>query len=78
MITLDTIQNNLREAIRLSNKSQKEIANTIGIKPSQISKYMNQNKFPSLETFANLCLAIDASANYILGLEDEHGARIQK
>ena len=28
-----------------------------------------QNKFPSIETFANLCEALDVSADDILGLK---------
>lgn len=68
MINIKTIQNNLREAVKFSGMTQKEIANKLGINPSTVSKYLRLNKFPSLETFANLCLVLDVSADEILGI----------
>lgn len=69
MITIEEIQKHLREAIRYSNLSQKEIAERLGISPSTISKYMRLDKFPSLDTFANLCAVLDISADEVLGLK---------
>ena len=69
MIIIDDIQNRLREAIKYSNISQKEIAKKLGINPSTVSKYMKQDKYPSLDTFANLCKILDVSADEILGLK---------
>lgn len=68
MITIDEIQNRLREAIKAGSISQKELAERLGINPSTISKYMKQNKYPSLDTFANLCKILDVSSDEILGL----------
>lgn len=65
---INEIQQRLRDAIRLSGISQKELAHRIGLNPSTISKYMRLNKYPSLDTFALICKEIDASANEILGL----------
>jgi len=67
---LSKIQNRLRESIKNSGLQQKELAKIIGVSPQTISKYMRENKFPALDTFAKLCKAIDASSDYILGLED--------
>ena len=47
----------------------KEIAEKLGINPSTVSKYMRQDKFPSIDTFANLCQILDISADEILGLK---------
>lgn len=69
MITIAEIQIRLREAISISGKSQKEIAEELKINPSTVSKYMNKNKYPSLDTFANLCEVLDISADDILGLK---------
>jgi len=69
MITNAEIQARLREAIRTSNLSQTEIAKRLNISQSTVSKYMRLNKFPSLETFANLCKIIDVSSDEILGLK---------
>lgn len=59
----------LRDAIKSSNITQKELADRLGVNPSTISKYMRLNKFPSLDTFANICDILDVSADEILGLD---------
>ena len=69
MITMIDIQKRLREAIQYSNISQKELAERLGINPSTVSKYMRLDKYPSLDTFANLCEILDISADEILGLK---------
>ena len=69
MIRIDEIQKRLREAIALSPISQKELAEKLGVNPSTISKYMRLDKFPSIDTFANLCEILDVSADEILGLK---------
>lgn len=69
MITIDEIQDRLREAIKAGNISQKELAEKLGINPSTVSKYMKQNKYPALDTFANLCKILDVSADEILGIK---------
>lgn len=69
MITIDEIQKRLRDAIKYGNINQKELATKLGINPSTVSKYMKQNKYPSLDTFANICKILDVSADEILGLK---------
>ena len=70
MITLKEIQKRLRAEIINSSLSQKEIADKLGINPSTVSKYLRLDKFPSLDTFANLCKILDVSADDILGLNN--------
>ncbi len=69
MIQLVDIQKRLREEIKNSNLTQKEIAERLGINPSTVSKYLRLNKFPAIDTFANLCEILDVSADEILGLK---------
>lgn len=69
MIKVEEIQKRLRESIEYSHLSQKEIAERLGINPSTVSKYMRLDKYPSLDTFANLCEILDVSADEILGLK---------
>lgn len=66
---MEDIQARLRDAIHYGNLSQKEIAEKLGINPSTVSKYMRLNKYPSLDTFANLCKILDISSDEILGLK---------
>ena len=69
MIQLSEIQKRLWEEIKRSGLSQKEIAEKLGINASTVSKYMRLDKFPSIDTFANLCMILDVSADEILGLK---------
>ncbi len=70
MITLPEIQLRLRESLKNSGMKGKDIAKAVGVAPAQISKYMRNNIFPSLDTLANLCKVLDVSADYILCLTD--------
>ena len=45
MIKLEDIQKRLREAIKSSNMTQKEIAEKVGINPSTLSKYCVKTNF---------------------------------
>lgn len=69
MIKIEDIQKRLREAIQYGSLSQKELAEKLGINPSTVSKYMRLDKFPSLDTFANICEILDVSSDDILGLK---------
>ena len=69
MERIKIIQKNLRDAIKQSGMMQKDIAALINITPATISKYMVADKYPSIDTFANLCKVLDVSADEILGLK---------
>ena len=69
MIRIEDIQKRLREAIQYGNITQKELAEKLKINPSTVSKYMRLDKYPSLDTFANMCEILDVSADEILGLK---------
>lgn len=69
MIKIEDIQRRLREEIKSSNISQKELTQKLGINPSTVSKYLRLDKYPSLETFANICEILDISADEVLGLK---------
>lgn len=68
---LKDIQARLRAAIKQSGKMQKDIAKEIGVSPQTVSKYMKDDIYPALDTLAKLCVCIDASADYILGIDDD-------
>ena len=67
---LQNIQIRLREVIRQSNLTQKEIAKQIGVSFQTVSKYMREDVFPALDTFAKLCKLLDVKSDYILGIEE--------
>jgi len=66
MILQTQIQDRLSEAIRLSGLSQTKLAQQLGVSQQQISCYLNKQKMPALDTFANLCKLLDVDTNYIL------------
>ena len=68
MIRIEEIQERLRNAIKSGGTVQKEIAENLQINPSTVSKYIRLDKYPSLDTFANLCKIIDVPSDDILGL----------
>lgn len=61
----------LKEEIRLSGKTNVELAIEIGVSPEMITQYYTTDKLPRLDTFEKLCRALDVSADYLLGLSDE-------
>ncbi|MBQ3234935.1 MAG: helix-turn-helix transcriptional regulator [Clostridia bacterium] len=67
---LKDIQIRLREVIKNSTLSQKEIALKIGVSAQTVSKYMKNDIFPALDTLAKLCHVLDVSSDYILGISD--------
>ena len=67
---LAEIQRRLRESIAASGLQQKEIARRVGISEQTVSKYMRQDVFPALDTFAKLCAVLDVHSDYILGISE--------
>ena len=60
-----------REALEQSGMTQQELANKTHMSKQCISDFKRGNAYPSLHTFRILCAALDVSADYLLGLEDE-------
>ena len=65
----------ISEAIKQSGKTQKQIATFLNIKEGNITNWKKNENFPSLEIFYKLCIYLDCSADYLLGLEDESGRK---
>ena len=66
MVTIEQIRKKIKEAIKHSGKTQKEIAEQIGIKQPTIAHYIKGDIMPALDTLANLCVVLDLDANEIL------------
>ncbi len=71
MIELEQIRTKLIEALKNSNIAKSELATRIGVSHQAIGQYLYQNKLPSLDTFANICVALDLDANEILCISDK-------
>ncbi len=66
MITIEKIRNNLIDAIKRCGKTQTEIAKLIGVGQQTVSEYLHGKSMPALDTFANLCVALDVDPADIL------------
>ena len=69
MIHLAQIQEQLKTALKYCDKTQKSIADELGVSQQMISSYLNGKKVPPVEIFANLCRILDLDANDILCLK---------
>ncbi len=57
------IQKRLREVIKGSGYSQKEIAKAIGVTPQAVSRYMLDDIFPALDTLTSLRKFLDVRSD---------------
>ena len=62
----------LREVLEKRKMSQSELARQIHVVHQVVNGYCNGNKQPSLDSLREICKVLDVSADYLLGLKDEH------
>lgn len=55
--------------------NQSQIANIIGVKQSQISEWLKGKAKPGYDTLKIMAKKLNVSADFLLGLEDETGAK---
>ena len=63
-------QQRLTEELKASKYTQKEITNALGITESNLTNWKKGENAPSLETFYRLCILLEVSADYLLGIDD--------
>ncbi len=61
----------LTEALKQSEYTQKEIAQRLYIAEGNISNWKKGENLPSLDIFYKLCVLLDESADYLLGLDEK-------
>ena len=71
------IKNRIAREIEMSGMKQCEIAKAINVHPSAITQYLNGRSAPALDTLAKLCVLLDVSADYLLGITDYSGRKRQ-
>ncbi len=69
MIDGGKIQARLKEAIKQSGLTQREIAEKLGIVQQSVAQYVSGRAMPALDTFANLCAVLDVDPADILCLD---------
>ncbi len=65
----------ITEAIKQSGLTQKEIAQKLNISEGNITNWKKGENLPSVDILYKLCIILDESADYLLGLEDATGAK---
>ena len=50
--------------------NQSELAKKIGLKQSQVSEWLNGKSKPGYDSIKAICIALDISADRILGLDE--------
>ncbi len=65
----------IREYREDKNLTQTELAKLLNTTQSTIGKYEREELEPNINTIINLCKIFNVSADYLLGLEDETGAK---
>lgn len=65
----------IKEALSQSSYTQKEIARILKISESNITNWKKGDNYPSIDILYKLCLLLDVSADYLLGLENDDGSR---
>ncbi len=67
---MEMIKERLRAELKASGLTTVEIAKKIGVSPEMVTQYTTTKKLPRLDTFARLCIELDLSADYILGIKN--------
>ena len=53
------------------NLNQTSLAKLIGVKQSQVSEWLKGKSKPGYDNLKSICLALNISADYLLGLDDK-------
>lgn len=69
------IKSRIAREIEQSGMKQCEIARRINVHPTVITQYLNGRSAPALDTFAKLCVVLDVSSDYLLGITDYIGLK---
>ena len=75
-LIMKVFQERLKELRKSKRLSQKELANILKTSNSSICDWECGRSQPDLETVAKIASYFDVTADYLLGLEDETGSKI--
>ena len=64
------MKDRLRQARIEKGLTQKQVADKVGVVVSAITNYETGFREPSIETLKKLCVLLNVSADYLIGLKD--------
>ncbi len=71
---MSVVGSNIRERRKLIGKTQEDVAKKMGVSKSQISKWENENSFPSMSNFTRLCEELNIKPEALLNgrINEDH------
>jgi len=66
----------LKDIMNEKGLNQKQLAFLMNLNQSQISEFINGRYKPGYDTIKLMCLKLNVTADYLLGLEDLAGVKI--
>lgn len=66
----DFFTKRFNQALKEASFNQTKLAEQIGISKQCISDFKSGKSFPSIHTLKLICLSLDVSADYLLGIDD--------
>ncbi len=72
---MESFNEKLKELRQEKKITQKDVAELLGISTTCYAGYEQAYREPDLKTLKKICIYFDVSADYLLGLEDETGAK---
>lgn len=60
---------NIKKARKTAGMSQTDLADQLGVKQKDVSRWENDVHMPNLEMLVKICRALDVSSDQILGLK---------
>ena len=72
---MDIFATRLKELRKEKGLTQKQLAVAVNTTDDSIFSWEKGRSQPAIETIRVLCYILDVSADYLLGLEDETGAK---
>lgn len=75
---MNKIKERLKELRKEKDYKQKEVAKYLGISTTCYAGYEQGYREPNADTIIEICLFYNITTDYLLGLEDENGNKINQ
>lgn len=66
----------IKRELKEQGKKQVELAKYLNVQKSTLSEWLNNNNEPPMEIIPEIAVYLGVTTDYLLGLEDETGAKI--
>ena len=67
----------IKKELKEQGRTQTELADFLNVRKSTVSEWVNDNNEPPMEVIVEIAKFLRVSTDYLLGLEDETGAKQQ-